>query len=376
MAIYNPVISVIIITTSSLEFIYLEAFKYMRSIYQAMKFTVKRFPVGGRVLKTALAVTLAIFIAQQLNLERVNLAAIVALITVQKTFYHSLLQSMTKIGSVLIGAILGTIFSLLFGLSPLSYGLVIIAVIYICLQLQWQEHIVLTAITAITVIFSTNGDTVPLLFSIQQIFTALLGATSGLFFNFLFTPNHKKEAVQKLLRAEEGLRRAIDFIMHEMLDPGCSDETFKAEIDTLNQVIEEGLEISKLLQGEQRFIINRDTDSDRFYKTFLIFKSQLSRLEEMHNLARRIPVRVPQTGPVVQLFRIVQRMQRRAVTGRKNHYELVNQMLTKMEESFSESEPPQTRKEFISQASLFHLFREIKRYYRRMQEAPAMAVSK
>ncbi len=340
-----------------------------------MSFNLKRFPVGGRVLKTALAVTLAIFIAQQLDFERVTLAAIVALITVQKTFYHSLLQSMAKIGSVLIGGILGTSFSFIFGLSPIGYGLATIAAIYICLQLQWQEHIVLTAITAITIIFSGNGDTAPLLFSIQQIFTALLGALSGLLFNYLFTPNHKKEVVQKLLQAEEGLRRAIDFIMLEMLEPGCDDGPFKEETGSLYQTIEEGLETSKLLQGEQRFIISRDTDSERFYKTFLIFKSQLSRLEEMHNLARRMPIRVSQSEPVVRLFRIVQKMQHRLVTGRRNHFEMVDRLLKKMEAAFSDSDPPQTSQEFISQASLFHLFQEIKRYYRRMREAPAVAVS-
>ena len=195
-------------------------------------------------------------------------------------------------------------------------------------------------------------------------------------FNYLFTPNHKQEATEKLLQAEEGLRRAIDFIMLEMLEPGRSEEPFQAEVENLDRIIEEGLEVSKLLQGEQRFIVNRDTDSDRYYKTFLIFKSQLSRLEEMHNLARRIPVRVPQSAPLVQMFRIVQRMQFRALSGKRNHHELVDRLLDKMEDSFSKTEPPQSSQEFISQASLFHLFREIKRYYRRMQEAPAEAVLK
>ncbi len=329
---------------------------------------IRNFPVGGRALKTALAVTLAIFITQQLDFDRINLAAIVALLTVQKTFYHSILQSLAKLGSVLIGGIVGTAFSFIFGLSPLGYGLATIAAIYICINLQWQEHIVLTAITAITVLFSSNYDSAPLLFSIQQIFTALIGALSGLFFNFLFTPNHKKEVVQKLLEAEEGLRKIIDFIMLEMLEPGCNDELLKEEAARLSKTIGEGLETSKLLQGEQRFIINRETDSERYYKIFLIFKSQLSRLEEMHNLARRIPVRVPQAGPIVQLFRIVQKQQHRALTGKNCHLEAVERLLEKLEDSFSDNKPPGTSEEFISQASLFHLFKEIKRYYRRMKE--------
>ncbi len=81
---------------------------------------MNRFLVGGRVLKTALAVTLSIIIAQQLGLERVTLAAIVALLAVQRTFYHSLQQSMAKLGSVLIGGVLGATFSFVFGVSPLG----------------------------------------------------------------------------------------------------------------------------------------------------------------------------------------------------------------------------------------------------------------
>ena len=50
---------------------------------------MNRFPVGGRILKTVLAVTVSIFIAQQLGLERIALAGLVALLTVQRTFYRS-----------------------------------------------------------------------------------------------------------------------------------------------------------------------------------------------------------------------------------------------------------------------------------------------
>ncbi len=125
---------------------------------------MNRFLVGGRVIKTALAVTIAIIIAQQLGLERVTLAAIVALLTVQRTFFHSLQQSLAKLGSVLLGGGLGATFSYVFGVSPLGYGLVTLAAIYICLQLHWQDHIILTAVTAITVIFS--GSNLPWTFSL------------------------------------------------------------------------------------------------------------------------------------------------------------------------------------------------------------------
>lgn len=334
---------------------------------------MKRFLVGGRVLKTVLAVTLAIALAQYLGMERVTLAAIVALLTVQRTFYHSLVQSLAKLGSVLLGGTLGAGFSYIFGMTPAAYGLATLAAIYLCLQLRWQDHIVLTSVTAITVIFSANG--MPLSFSLQQILTALLGAACALAVNFLFTPNHRKDVIGKLDDAARSLGRAIDFIMLEMLEPGCDDKVFKEEVANLDALINEGLDLSKLLREEQRFIVNRETDSDRYSRTFYIYQSQLKRLEEMHKLARRMPIRVPQAAPVAQLFRIVQKMQYRRVAGKRNHYRQVDRLMERLEESFSTMDLPKTREEFVSRASLFHLFQEIKRYYRRMRQIPTAVLS-
>ena len=333
-----------------------------------MKSFLKRYLVGGRVLKTALAVTISILIAQQLGFERVTLAAIVALLTVQRTFYHSLLQSTAKLGSVLLGGILGSSFSYFFGVTPLGYGLVTLAAIYICLRLHWQDHIVLTAVTAITVIFS--GNDMPLAFSVEQILTALLGALCALAVNYLFTPNHRKDVLGKIDEAEVGLRSAIDFIMKEILNPGCDDNEYIKAIDKLKDTIEKGFEEAKLLREEQRFIINRETDSDRYRQTFHVFRSQLKRLEEMHKLARRMPIEVPQAAPIVKLFRIVQKVQYRRFRGMSYPAKNIEALMEKLEQSFAEMDLPKSREEFISRASLFHLFQEIKRYYNRLQNMP------
>lgn len=329
-----------------------------------------RYMVGGRVLKTALAVTMSIFLAQQFGMERVTLAAIVALLTVQRTFYHSLLLSLGKLGSVLLGGILGTVFSYLFGLSPLGYGLMTLAAIYICLRLHWQDHIVITTVTAITVILSDHAQ--PLSYSFEQILTALLGATCALVINYTFTPNHRKDVRKKVEDAEKGLRSSIDCLIKEMLEPGCDEKRFKETASRLKKTIEEGLEEAKLLREEQRFIINRETDSDRYRNNLYIFSSQLDRLEEMHLLARRMPIRVPQAEPITRLFNIVKKMQDRHFQGKNNHYRKMDRVMERLEESFSEMELPGSREEFISRASLFHLFQEIKRYYRRMQRIKAM----
>ncbi len=64
---------------------------------------MKWFRLGARLLKTTLAVILAVFIAQQVSLDgTIGLAAFVALVTVQRSFPHSLSQSVVTLGSVFL----------------------------------------------------------------------------------------------------------------------------------------------------------------------------------------------------------------------------------------------------------------------------------
>lgn len=331
---------------------------------------MERFHVGGRVLKTVLAVTLAIFLAQQLGLERVTLAAIIALVTVQRTFYYSLLHSLAKLGSVLMGGILGIGFGYLFGVNPLAYGLVTLVSILICLKMHWEEHILLTAITAISIIFS--GAVSLEIYLLEQIFTALLGALSALGINYLFTPNHKQDVIKKLLQADASLRRLIDFIIEEVQNPGCDDTAFTEEVSRLRTEIEAGKDIAILLREEQRFVIKRETPSDRYSQAFDILYSQLDRLDEMHNLACQMPAKVPQAVPLAKLLRIVQKIQYKKFRNKKATYASLELILENLDRYFSALEMPCSREEFISRASIFHMFSETKKYYRRTQIIPTV----
>ncbi len=327
-----------------------------------------RFNVGGRVLKTALAVTLAIYLGQLLGLESLTPAAIVALLTVQRTFYHSLVGSLSKLGSVLLGGVLGTVFGYLFGVTPLAYGLVTLLAIFLCLQLHWHENIILTTVTAITVIFS--GVEQLEIYSLLHIAAALLGALTALTVNYFFTPNHMNEVIKRLSETDAELRRLIRIIIREIEEPGWDDVDFNEEVSCLREQVGEGLNVAGMLREEKRFVINRETPSDRFRQAFHIFNSQLDRLEDMHNLARRIPIVVPQAELVVKLFRIVKKIQHNQLRGKRTAYSILDRVIDSLDHRLDEMELPQTREEFVSRASLFHLYQEIKRYYRRTQKLP------
>lgn len=335
---------------------------------------MSRFHVGGRVMKTVLAVTLAIFIAQQLGLKDVGVAAIVAVVTVQRTFYHSLLLSMAKMGSIIIGVLLGSLYGHLFGLTPLSYGLITFTIIIIFLQLHWQDNIIVACVTAIAVVFS--GADSPILYSLERVLTAVIGGATALTMNYLFTPNHREEVTERLYKAEADLGKAIDLINSEILNPGGDDAEFRELVTRLQIDIEEGLEMSKLLREEQRFIISRETPSDLFRQAFFTFASQLDRIKEMHELAGRMPVQVPQAFPVVKLLRIIQKLQHNKIRGKKASYASIDSIIANMDRYYEAEKLPRTRKEFASRASLFHLLQEVKRYYRRTVNLPVIPLQK
>lgn len=329
-----------------------------------------KFHVGGRIIKTSLAVGLSIFIVQSLGIERVSLAAIVAVVTVQRTFYRSLVQSAARMGSVLVGALLGTVFGLLLGATPISFGLVTMAVILVCLQLNWQDNIVVTAVVAIGIVSSQAGNL--LIYSLYQSLSALIGAVVALSINMLFAPAYQMDVQQKLEEIEESLRELINCVSQEMLHPDHHADDFPERIHELQEKIKVGLAVSKLFREEQRFNLHKETQADRYREAFRLFDSQSERLLEIHKLARRMVMEVPQAVPIARLLQTVGKAQKRQLRGENMHIQLIDRAITDLELNFEHMELPITRAEFITRSSLVHMFREVKQYYRKTKNLPAV----
>ncbi len=329
---------------------------------------LRRFTVGGRVLKTALAVSLTIYLVQSFGVERVTLPAIVAMVTIQRTFYRSIMQSLAKLGGILLGAVFGLVFGLLLGPSPLAFGLAIIVVIWSCLQLNWQDHVLTTSVVAIGII-SSNAQNLPA-YSLQQVLSALVAGIVALTINYLFTPNHRQEVKEKLLLIEGFFQELMEAIAQEMLHPGTRYEEFNPEAEMLEAEIAAGLQLSKLFREEQRFHLSRETLADQYRETFRILAAQLEMLLEMHKLAKRMLVEVPQARPLATLIRILIRVQKNQLRGKNIHTRLLDHAIIRLEETFAQMDLPATREEFISRSSLVHLFKELKKYYRRIKQMP------
>lgn len=326
--------------------------------------------LGGRVIKTVVAVALSVFIAQQLGLERVTFAGIIAIISVQRSLYSSITQAYKKIGSVVLGSLIGGIFAFTFGQNPLAVAAATFVVIQISLRLHLEDNIVLMTITALNLMLFSTGDFFP--YAGNQLALALIGAIIGLSLNVLFSPYHKKEVEELLFLADKEMRELLSIVFQEMKGADKYDQDkFSERLIHIKEEIEEGRRLAKLLQEEQRYRFVEDTPSERYRKAFNILAHQADRIDDLNNLARKIDCCIPQVFPIIKMGRIIAKMQERALKGEPYPYQRFERCMEKKEKEFVEGPLPVNQVEFINQAALLHILSELKKYYRNLRKLPS-----
>lgn len=142
--------------------------------------------LGARILKTGIAITLAILLAQQFHLPSPVFAAIAAVFAVQPSIYRSYLSALEQLQANVIGAILAIAFVLIFGTNPFIIGLTAVIVIAINLKLKIENTIGLALVTVIAIMENTSEHFIK--FAIIRFLTIMLGVLSAFIVNLIFLP--------------------------------------------------------------------------------------------------------------------------------------------------------------------------------------------
>ncbi|CAI9395579.1 FUSC family protein [Niallia sp. Sow4_A1] len=142
--------------------------------------------LGARILKTGIAIVLALFLAQLLNAPTPVFAGISAIFAIQPTVYRSYLSIIEQVQGNIIGAIIAVIFVLSFGNNVFIIGLAAIIVITINLKLGLEKTITLSVVTLIAIMESPTDDFIT--FAIIRFSTVMLGILSSSIVNLIFLP--------------------------------------------------------------------------------------------------------------------------------------------------------------------------------------------
>jgi uncharacterized membrane protein YgaE (UPF0421/DUF939 family) len=164
--------------------------------------------LGARILKTGIAIILALFLAEIFDLKSPVFAGIAAIFAVQPTIYRSYLSIIEQIQGNIIGAITAVLFVLLLGNDFLIIGLAAIVVITINLKLKLENTISLSLVTLIAIMENTGGDFIE--FALLRFSTIMLGVLSAFIVNLVFLPpKYENKLYTKITNITEEITKWI-----------------------------------------------------------------------------------------------------------------------------------------------------------------------
>jgi len=201
------------------------------------------FVIGMRTLKTALAVTVSVFLAQFLDLSSPFFAGIAAIIALQGNLVDSFTMARDRMLGTIFGGIFGFATAQVAHGNPLILGLGVALIIYVFNQLKWNKAIVIAAVvfTSMMLGFEACPN-----FSdaFNRVVDTFLGITVAVVINFAISPRYSRDRVittaTDLVKNCRALLRKI--VLHEgnlsLMDIAAELDILDAELPAFKKEVQ------------------------------------------------------------------------------------------------------------------------------------------
>lgn len=198
--------------------------------YDKRKDLIKGMKLGARILKTGIAITLALFACILLHLPSPVFAGISAIFAVQPSVYRSYLTALEQIQANVIGAVFAIVFATAFGHNPFIIGLTCILVIALTLQLRLENTISIALVTVIAIMEYQGEDFFS--FALLRFATIMIGIIAASIVNLVFMP--PKYETKLYHRIVDNTEEIVKWI--RMNSRQASDfTTLKTDIDRMKE---------------------------------------------------------------------------------------------------------------------------------------------
>lgn len=304
------------------------------------------FQIGYRTIKTALGASLAIAIAQYLDLLFFSSAGIIAILCVQKTKQKSLQMSWERFSACIIGLLFATMLFEVIGYHSLTIAVLIILFIPTIVYLKLQSGIV-TSCVIILHIYTSNTVSVALI--INELLLIIIGIGSALLMN-TYMPSVERQ----LILQQNQLERLYSKILHELaVYIRYGDRNWDGrEIAESSALIQRAKD--NAIQTMENKVLRHE---DQYYRYFSMREKQLEIMERMMPLLTSIEMQVKQ-GAMLGDF--LEELSKGVTPG--NTASIYLEQLEDLRKKFTEMPLPTTRDEFEARASLRQLAIELEEY--------------
>lgn len=178
-----------------------------------MKFRNLQNIIGMRAIKTALSVSISIYLSMLLKLDYSIFPAISALTSIQPTFAQSYIDMKNRAFTAVIGILLGVLFAYLFPnpwLKPIAAAIGILIIIKLLLLIHAEKSITLSCIVFVAALVTTADNVV--VYGLDRILGTLLGIGVGFLVNLLISSPNTYENFLKLAREGHSATKEIFFM--------------------------------------------------------------------------------------------------------------------------------------------------------------------
>lgn len=233
--------------------------------------------IGMRTIKTALAVSLTIFIAQVLNLKSPFFAGIAAIIAMQSSVSESFNMAKNRMLSTILGAITALLFSLIAPENPFFIAIGIIIIIYLCNIFNWKKSIQLSTMVFLSIILNyEEGSRVN--YALYRTLDTFIGLVIGTLINYFLLPPNIEEQIKVSI---ENMYSQVKNMLEHII--------WKKEYTGLDELRQEIVNIEKnynILKKEIRFNLCKTDICSNFENIFELLESTYNHLSIISSIEK------------------------------------------------------------------------------------------
>lgn len=203
--------------------------------------------LGARMLKTGIAIAVALYIANLIGLESATYAGMAAAFAIQPNIYRSFQTMLEQMYANVLGVSFATAVVFFIGNDPIIIGFTVMIVISFCMYLRWNEN---TAIISVIAILSIMESTELMLLHFAGLrFSALtLGVVSAFLVNLLFVPpRHEVRLFKQLDSITSDILQWLRISTHHLSD----ELALRTELGRIQREIDH-IDVTYTLFSEER----------------------------------------------------------------------------------------------------------------------------
>jgi uncharacterized membrane protein YgaE (UPF0421/DUF939 family) len=303
--------------------------------------------IGPRIIKTAIAATGAIWIAEMLSLEFSVSAGILAVLGIQVTRKRTVENVAVRFIACLIGLAFAYTFFAISAFHPIVIGALLLVLFAFLARFRLQEGIV-TSIVVVLHVYRAQELSLSLLWS--EVLLIVIGLGMSLAVNLSYMPSAKKRVEEISLSIDDLLSKIFIHYGHFL---------------TKQDYVWDGQEIllleEKLTDGKGLAIRTLENQwahhEDDFYRFIRMREKQFDWIKRMMVLISRIHQPMEQSHLLAPLFYALSEQ----VKVRDYSGEILDE-LYRLYDGFEKIDLPHTREEFETRASLYHLLHELEQF--------------